>query len=202
MSISSQLKAWPDIPGFFDFQDIYDQAVLEAKDGARFVEVGTFLGKSAAYMASKILEARKEIALICVDSWDERQYAQWWIDVRHDPPSPWPVEELYGMTLIEACTHCIHSVGLQRLIHPMRESSTDAARMFKHGSLDFVFIDADHRYAGISTDIAAWRGKVKSGGILAGHDYGGKSWPDVTRAVDEAFPGKVEKRHNSWLVRM
>ena len=40
------IKTWQDIPGFFDFADIYDQAVDEAKDGDTLIEVGAFLGKS------------------------------------------------------------------------------------------------------------------------------------------------------------
>src|SRR5579863_7602837 len=98
----STIKTWRDIPGFFDFQDIYDQAVAEARDSDTLIEVGTFLGKSAAYMAERIKESGKDLRFFVVDSWDEKEYAQWWIDVRRDPPAPWPVEELYGMPLQKA----------------------------------------------------------------------------------------------------
>lgn len=196
------IKTWRDIPGFFDFQDVYDQAVAEAHDGDTLVEVGTFLGKSAAYMAERILEARKSVTFFAVDSWDPKQYANWWIDVRQDPPSPWPVEELYGMPLNKAFSHCIHAVGAQRLIVPFRSPSVQGATRFHDQSLSFVFIDANHLYDGISADISAWAPKIKPGGILAGHDYRTKAWPDVTRAVDETFGERVEHRNNSWLVRM
>ena len=65
------IKTWQDIPGFFDFQDIYDQAVDEAKDGDTLIEVGAFLGKSAAYMAEQIKLSGKDLRLFVVDSWDE-----------------------------------------------------------------------------------------------------------------------------------
>jgi hypothetical protein len=82
-------------------------------------------------------------------------------------------------------------------------SSVDAAATFKDAYLSFAFIDANHLYEGISADIKAWAPKVRPGGILAGHDYGMPDrWPDVTRAVDEAFGSRVEHRGNSWLVRM
>jgi hypothetical protein len=196
------IQTWEDIPGFFDFHDIYDQAVEEAGPEEIFVEVGTFLGKSAAYLATKILESRKELALFVVDSWDDKEYAQWWIDIRKNPAAPWPVEELYGMPLFSAFKHCIYSVGLQGQISPMRQKSAEASGNFEDGSLFFVFIDANHLYEGIALDIYAWKKKVKPGGILAGHDYGVRAWPDVKRAVDEVFGSRVEHRNNSWLVRM
>lgn len=194
------IRTWHDIPGFFDFQDIYDQAVEEAGDGARFVEIGAFLGKSTAYMAEKIRASKKDIAFLTVDSWNPVQYARWWEDVRANPPAPWPVEELYGKPLQNAFWYCMEQVsnGLQQVLEM---SSVDASKMFRDKSLSFVFIDADHLYPAISADIAAWRGKVKPGGILAGHDYRVASWPDVARAVDEQF-ANVEHRNNSWLVRL
>src|SRR5690606_321584 len=49
--------------------------------------------------------------------------------------------------------------------------SIAASRIIDEGSLDFVFLDGDHTRAGVEADIAAWLPKVKSGGVLAGHDY-------------------------------
>ena len=48
---------------------------------------------------------------------------------------------------------------------PFPESSR-----FSDASLDFVFIDADHSYVVTKADIAIWRSKVRTGGILCGHD--------------------------------
>jgi len=71
----------------------------------------------------------------------------------------------------------------------LRESSPSAAVRFHEGSLDFVFIDADHRYEAVRDDIRAWWPKLRSGGALCGHDYaihrdGDGIW-GVQRAVDE-----------------
>ena len=37
--------------------------------------------------------------------------------------------------------------------------------------LDFVFIDGDHSYAGVKIDLEKYVPKIKSGGILSGHDW-------------------------------
>ena len=58
------------------------------------------------------------------------------------------------------------------------------------GAFDLIFIDADHNYESVKADIAAWRGALKPGGIMCGHDYLGDSYgsfPGVDRAVHEAF---------------
>lgn len=72
-------------------------------------------------------------------------------------------------------------------------------------NLDLVFIDADHSYKGVKADIEAWRGKVKPGGWLGGHDYAN---PDprfdfgVKQAVDEIFTNVDLGMNHTWWVRM
>ncbi len=53
----------------------------------------------------------------------------------------------------------------------IRKHSVEAAKDVEDGSLDFVFIDADHTYEAVAADIAAWWPKVRVGGTLAGHDF-------------------------------
>lgn len=53
----------------------------------------------------------------------------------------------------------------------IRKNSVDAAIDFERGSLDFVYLDSDHAFRGIADDIFEWYGRVRSGGIVSGHDY-------------------------------
>lgn len=53
----------------------------------------------------------------------------------------------------------------------VRLPSVTAAAEFPEGSLDFVYIDANHMRPYIDRDLAAWYPKVRSGGIFGGHDY-------------------------------
>ena len=53
----------------------------------------------------------------------------------------------------------------------IRKTSMDAVKDFKNGSLDFVYIDADHSFKHIAQDICEWTKKVRKGGVVSGHDY-------------------------------
>lgn len=49
--------------------------------------------------------------------------------------------------------------------------STEVAKTILDGSLDWVYIDADHRYEAVKADLEAWFPKVRKGGVMSGHDY-------------------------------
>ena len=53
----------------------------------------------------------------------------------------------------------------------IRAYSADAVTRFEDESLDFVFIDGNHSFQYVISDIALWSRKVKKGGIISGHDY-------------------------------
>jgi hypothetical protein len=53
----------------------------------------------------------------------------------------------------------------------VRKASLDAAPYFNTGQLDFVYIDADHNFDSVKSDILAWWPKVRDGGLLCGHDF-------------------------------
>lgn len=53
----------------------------------------------------------------------------------------------------------------------IRDWSKNAVKKFKNESLDFVYIDGGHDYKSAAQDIKNWSKKVRTGGIVAGHDY-------------------------------
>ena len=57
--------------------------------------------------------------------------------------------------------------------------SVEGAAQIANASLDFVYIDGDHTYAGVKADILAWRPKLKPGAVIGGDDF---DLPDVIRA--------------------
>lgn len=53
----------------------------------------------------------------------------------------------------------------------IRRFSVPASSLFGDGTLDFVYIDGNHNLQNVINDIASWLPKLRSGGIMAGHDY-------------------------------
>lgn len=90
----------------------------------------------------------------------------------------------------------------------MRMMSNEAVKHIKDESLDWVFIDANHKYEFIEENINIWVPKVKVGGVVSGHDYKNpkekkRGW-GITRAVKEMVP--KEKLNTSpgmvwWFIK-
>ena len=62
--------------------------------------------------------------------------------------------------------------------------SMDAVREVPMESLDFVFIDGHHGFDWVMQDIIEWSKRVRTGGIVAGHDYYNFKWAGVIGAVN------------------
>lgn len=65
----------------------------------------------------------------------------------------------------------------------LRMDGSEASKLFADESLDFVYIDANHTYEAVKEDLNNWYRKVKSGGLIMGHDY----------LPDYFYEGKEEK---------
>lgn len=53
----------------------------------------------------------------------------------------------------------------------IKKFSMEALENFEDESLDFVYIDGNHTFQSCTNDIVEWSKKVKTGGIISGHDY-------------------------------
>ena len=53
----------------------------------------------------------------------------------------------------------------------VQNSTTDAAKLFPDGHFDWIYLDATHTYAEAKRDLEAWYPKVRTGGLVSGHDY-------------------------------
>lgn len=53
---------------------------------------------------------------------------------------------------------------------------------------DMGFVDGCHKYKFVYGDIERVLKLVRKGGLICGHDYSKRPWPDVVRAVNELVP--------------
>ena len=85
----------------------------------------------------------------------------------------------------------------------VKSLTSDYAKTIPNNFADVVYIDADHSYNGIKTDIETYYAKIKDGGFLCGHDYNAKWWgcKGVTKAVDELNMNIKTFKDTSWLTR-
>jgi predicted O-methyltransferase YrrM len=68
------------------------------------------------------------------------------------------------------------------------DGDSTAVGLFWRPPVDLVFIDGDHHYEHVKSDIQAWLPHIKPGGVLCGHDYGYEKWAGVKQAFDEETP--------------
>jgi hypothetical protein len=147
---------------------------LIRKHGVRvFAEIGVLKGRTSV----KILKALgSEIHEYWgIDPWTHRgnEYGL------QGPYVPTKWEDIY----IEASRLQLYFPQL-RLVRTM---SKYAVNLFGDGYFDMVYIDGDHHYETVISDIELWLPKVREGGVLAGHDYGGRIHTGVKPAVDMYF---------------
>lgn len=90
-----------------------------------------------------------------------------------------------GETHYRAFLKNLRDADLDEFVHVHKKLSAEAAADFPDGSVDLVFVDADHERAGCLADIVAWWPKLREGGVMLGHDYLPKY--GVPAAVADAF---------------
>jgi predicted O-methyltransferase YrrM len=162
---------WENIEGMFTFQLLYSNMVNKFGNNSTFVEIGTWKGKSAVYMAEKIKDSGKRILFYTIDIFTGEDGYDYDQDVKDG-------------NLFEKFTQNIEPV--KTYIQPLVGDSKILYENFKNESIDFLFVDGDHRYKSVKEDLKLWFPKIKPGGIISGHDYNEPSC-GVRQAVDEFF---------------
>jgi predicted O-methyltransferase YrrM len=151
------------------------------QEKVKMVEIGCFAGESA-----KIIHSNLNCELYCVDPWvggyDRRDSASGsnmeLIEQRFD-------DAIQGTDIIK-----------------IKKSSLEASEMFEDGSLDLVYIDAEHTYKAMKQDIQLWLPKLKPTGFFTGHDYQ-TLFQGVMNAINESF-GEPDKtfKDTSWVKKV
>lgn len=164
--------AWFNDPGAR--RDIFKQSI-DMLQPRIIVEVGSFVGESAIFMAEHIKATGLDAAILCVDTWyagfDHYVGAPEKIKLHFGRP------DFYYRFMANVINH-----GHQDVILPLALDSINAARVLKmlHIKPNFVYVDASHEEGDVLRDYHAYWDLLDWGGGLLVDDLTG--W----------FPGVVK----------
>jgi hypothetical protein len=179
-----------EIPGWFAYEELYNEVVEKANGNETFVEVGAWLGKSTNHLATKIKESGKDIKFVAVDTWKGTEDEELHQDIVNN--------SFGGDIFYEFMDNTVLSNNYPN-INLIKDTSHNAASLFQNNSIDFIMIDAGHSYQDVIDDINYWYHKVKPGGIISGDDYG--VFGGVTQAANEFFYSQFTEGFRSWIRR-
>ena len=163
----------------------YASAALVAsdpRDGDVIVEIGTFEGLTACFLA-KVLDALGVRAcVLSIDPFERFEGGD------NNPPGS------YAGYIANLQTH-----GAERCF-PLVAFSHECVDAVA-GNVPFLLIDGDHSYEACLGDLELYCPKVRSGGYVLIDDYSHKHYPGVAQAVDEYFGAATdfELLHLAWF---
>jgi len=118
-------------------------------------KVGAEIGVDSGWYSLSICKGIPDVELYCIDAWTMyNEYSDTFTQPKLDAAKLGAISKLEKYN-----THIVDKYSME------------AVKDFEDGSLDFVYIDANHTLPFVMNDIIYWTKKVRSGGIVAGHDY-------------------------------
>jgi hypothetical protein len=145
------------------------------------VEIGSFQGESTTIFSKSFNNAK----IFAVDIWS----SNYELDMVTGTNNTMDVEDNFDIVTKDYDN-----------IIKIKMSSQDFSNVVN--DIDFVYIDGDHSYEGVTNDIIKWKNKIKNGGYIGGHDYV-EDRQDLIRAIKENFPNdKINIFGWSWLIKI
>ncbi|MEI7631368.1 MAG: class I SAM-dependent methyltransferase [Actinomycetes bacterium] len=144
----------------------------------QLVGCGVEVGVQSGAFSETILDYWAGRRLISIDPWSEAP-TQGYVDIAN-------VDQAAHDALYHSTLRRLRRFGERSDV--WRLTGSEAALLIESDSLDFAYLDARHDQLSVQRDIADWWPKIRSGGILAGHDYVDGDFPNgkfgVKSAVD------------------
>lgn len=151
------------------------------------VEVGVWRGDTAF----ALLDAFPGLKLIGVDHWQVQPFVK---KDKRTGDAPYCDDHLLAAAKALVVSGVTYYSGRLEII---TASSLDAARACAPRSVDFIFLDADHRTQSVIDDYKAWLPALRAGGAMLGHDANWHSVQEALKSIGETFellPGNV------WMI--
>lgn len=144
--------------------------------------LGAEIGVQDARNAQPLLRRLPRLKLIAVDNYD-------------------PAGETVRISMEEHKQNAVRRLlNYKNRVRWIFKPSVEAAKEVKDEYLDFVYIDALHDYDHVKEDINAWVPKVRSGGLVIGHDYT-PTYRGLRKAVWEEFGTNFDANGDVWFTQ-
>jgi len=134
--------------GFLEFCNF-----LKQRNVKRILEIGSYAGESIN-MFKQVLG--DDILIVAIDPWDTLEDEN---DLIHQNDFN-QVEQVFNDAVLS-----------QKQIVKCKVYSQDLVDMFADGYFDCLYVDGLHTYEQVKIDLELYVSKVKSQGIISGHDY-------------------------------
>jgi precorrin-6B methylase 2 len=168
-----KMRLGNNLAGLIDFVN-FIKRFYDTKE-LTLLEIGSFTGESSEIFAQNFKK------VTCIDSWVGKSVEMF----------------LKTCTAQDIENKFDEMAAKYDNIQKIKADSIEAASKIKK-KFDIVYIDGDHTYNAVKSDIASWIDKAKL--IISGHDYN-KNHVGVIKAVNQAFQKPDEIfRDSSWLI--
>lgn len=159
------------------------------------VELGSWVGKSARTIVGAIPHGI-DYEIHCVDTFAAPAKGSQWATNLMDDACARRIAEGDDDPVFNQFTKNVgHLLGNRIFYH--RITTLDMAKIWRP-LIDILFVDADHSYMAVRSDLTAWVPHVRPDGLIVGDDY--RTMPEVKDAVDRFFsPLRVAQVCNMWF---
>lgn len=171
-------------------RELYDLAAQVPADQA-IVEIGVYKARSACWLAAGA-KSGHGARVFAHDPWDlpgdRKTYLESVHGRAHREGFTDPATRLYA-------EQTVRDLGLDSHCRLVRAFSVDAADTWPGIPIGLLYIDGDHRRAGVQADFDSWAPHCASGAVVAFDDYE-PPFTEVIAVVDElAAAGRITGLH-------
>lgn len=136
---------------------------LLARGRKGIVEIGSYTGASACCIGAALNETG-DGKLVCIDTWNNDAMTEGNRDTWQEFQANTAAYRTHIVPVRGFSAHVVNQV---------------AARL---ESIDLLFIDGDHSYAGVKADWEAYQGFLRTGSVVVFHDWG---WAEGVKTLIE-----------------
>jgi hypothetical protein len=160
-------------------QHIISLLAKKVKSFGVIVELGSFLGKSSVAWADN---AHQTVTIYCIDVFPKNWKSNTPLYYKNETPEP--NKEYNILTGFIENTKSYPNIKMIQGYSPNNFDQQNQLLFDSINNIDLFFLDALHRNPNDWDNIIHFLPKINSKGIICGHDYNHKDYPDVKTNVE------------------